>query len=123
MIIIYDSLTGQAKKLADKLGYTVYNINAYDKKVIDKVFLITRSYNFGEITLETKAFLEQYHHLVIGVAVSGNKNWGKNFGAAGDKIEKIYEIPLVLKFESSGFPEDVSIIKKWIQTYLKKFEK
>jgi len=118
MVIIYDSLTGQAKKLADKLGYPVYDIKSYDINAIDRVFLITRSFNFGEITEETKAFLDDHHQKVIGVAVSGNRNWGKNYGAAGVKIESLYQIPLVLKFEASGFPEDVSQIKSWIHKHI-----
>ncbi|MFU8792712.1 MAG: class Ib ribonucleoside-diphosphate reductase assembly flavoprotein NrdI [Acholeplasmataceae bacterium] len=118
MTIIYDSLTGQAKRLADQLGFKSYDIKDYDETDISCVFLITRSYNFGEIPETTQQFLSKYHQHVIGVAVSGNRNWGQNFGAAGVKIEKKYGIPLVLKFEGSGMPGDAGIIKSWIHTYL-----
>ena len=118
MTIIYDSLTGQAKRLADQLGYNSYDIRNYDDSDLSSVFLITRSHNFGEIPETTLQFLSRYHHNVVGVAVSGNRNWGKNFGAAGVKIEKKYGIPLVLKFEGSGMPGDAGVIKSWIQRYL-----
>jgi protein involved in ribonucleotide reduction len=117
VIIVYDSMTGQTKKFALRIGYPAYAINEYDQTFIEPVLFITRSINFGEVTKTASEFLSLYHDRVIGVAVSGNRNWGANFGAAGDKIAKQYHIPLVLKFEASGFDQDVKIIKDWIQNY------
>ncbi|WP_331836835.1 class Ib ribonucleoside-diphosphate reductase assembly flavoprotein NrdI [Erysipelothrix piscisicarius] len=54
--------------------------------------------------------MEQEAAKVVGVAVGGNRNWGTNFGAAGDKIHDEYNIELVLKFEGSGFTKDVEIV-------------
>lgn len=114
MIVVYDSLTGQGKRFADKLGYQVEDIKTFETKANTPLFLVTRSFNFGEVTREAAAFLAAYHHLVIGVAVTGNRNWGTNFGAAGDKITAKYGIPLVLKFEALGMPEDVIKVKHWL---------
>ncbi|MGL9687456.1 MAG: class Ib ribonucleoside-diphosphate reductase assembly flavoprotein NrdI [Candidatus Phytoplasma sp. TWB_XP] len=44
--------------------------------------------------------------------MSGNKNWGKNYGKAGDTIASTYNVPLVLKFEDSGMPEERAFLKK-----------
>jgi ribonucleoside-diphosphate reductase protein NrdI len=82
--------------------------------------LITRSVNFGEITAFTDSFLKDYVKKVIGVAVSGNRSWGKTYGAAGDKIALKYGIPLVLKFEGLGFPNDVRQVKDWLEQRKKK---
>lgn len=120
MIIVYDSLTGQGKRFAQNLGYQTLNINEYNGAQNDPIFLVTRNFNFGEIPNETKNFLNSHHHKVIGLAVSGNKNWGTNYGAAGDKIQSIYGIPLVLKFEASGFPNDISFVKKWLTNFQNK---
>ncbi|TVP84490.1 MAG: class Ib ribonucleoside-diphosphate reductase assembly flavoprotein NrdI [Acholeplasmataceae bacterium] len=117
MIVVYDSLTGQGKRFADKLGYPVEDIRTFETKADTPLLLITRSFNFGEVTREAAAFLDCYHHLVIGVAVTGNRNWGANFGAAGDKIAVTYGIPLVLKFEASGMPEDVTKVKQWLDRH------
>jgi ribonucleoside-diphosphate reductase protein NrdI len=117
MIVLYDSLTGQGKRFANSLGFRTDNIKTYQPNDHTPVFLITRSFNFGEVSPDAKSFLDKYQHLVVGLAVSGNRNWGKNFGAAGDKIEKQYGIPLILKFEASGLPNEVQFVKKWITNY------
>ncbi|MFA6801265.1 MAG: class Ib ribonucleoside-diphosphate reductase assembly flavoprotein NrdI [Acholeplasmataceae bacterium] len=113
MVIVYDSLTGQSKRFAHKLNLDTFDINLY-QRMNEDVLLVTRTFNFGEIPESTIKFLDQFRNIVKGVCVSGNKNWGSNYGAAGDKIEKIYHIPLVLKFEASGFDKDVDIVKSWI---------
>ncbi len=114
IVIVVDSMTGLGKKFADKLGYPVFDIQHYQHDSKDEVFLITRSVNFGEITEPTKLFLTAYAKHVIGVAVSGNRSWGKTFGAAGDKIQLGYGIPLILKFEGLGFPHEVNQVKSWL---------
>lgn len=114
MIIVYDSLTGQAKKFAEKLNLKTCDINHYEMSS-DDVLLVTRTFNFGEIPKATESFLNQFAKMVKGVCVSGNRNWGTNYGAAGDKIKDKYQIPLVLKFEASGFDRDVELVKKWIK--------
>lgn len=116
MIVVFDSLTGQCQRFAEKLGETCIDILDYEPNDED-VFLVTRSWDFGKVTEESKAFLEQYADKVVGLAVGGNRNWGTNFGAAGDKIGDAYEIELVLKFEGSGFTKDVEIVQQWITTY------
>ncbi|MDV3167982.1 MAG: class 1b ribonucleoside-diphosphate reductase subunit alpha [Candidatus Phytoplasma stylosanthis] len=85
-----------------------------DKK---KVFLITKTVKFGEISDKSENFLKKYSDLVIGVAVSGNINYGKNFGKAGEKIQEKFNIPLILKFEGKGFNEDFIYLKKWLDNF------
>ncbi len=118
MLVIFDSLTGQTKKFAQKLGFECMHIKTYEGLPKDEIFLITRSFNFGEIPKTTKDFLSQYAKDVVGVAVSGNRNWGTNYGRAGDLIEKQYDIPLILKFEASGFNQDVLYVKEWIDNFV-----
>lgn len=119
MIVVYDSLTGQGLKMAEKIGLPYVDIREYESGD-EKVILITRSYNFGQITDVAKEFLDKHASKVIGVTVTGNKNWGSTYGAAGDKINAQYGIELISKFEGSGFPHDVEIIKKWIENYKNK---
>jgi protein involved in ribonucleotide reduction len=118
MIVVYDSLTGQGERFAKSLGYKTYNINQEINQLDEPIFLVTRSFNFGDISNETKGFLVKHYHRVIGLAVSGNRNWGTNFGAAGDKINAQYNIPLVLKFEASGLPNEIKTVKTWIENKL-----
>lgn len=114
MMVVYDSLTGQGKKFAQALGYPVLSVNEV-KDLKEKVFLITRNFGYGQISKATEAFLDKHRDRVVGVAVGGNKNWGTNFGAAGDKIQERYGIPLVLKYEGSGYPEERAEVKQYLE--------
>jgi len=114
MLIVYDSLTGQTKRFASNLGFPSVHIKLYEYTHDEPILLVTRSINFGDIPETTKTFLDQYHNLVVGVAVSGNKNWGENFGKAGEKIEALYQIPLIVKFEGSGIISDRLLVKDWL---------
>lgn len=125
MIIFYDSLTGMVKNFSKRLGFEIKDVRDLDlNNIPDKMLLITRSWDFGKIPDSTLDFLDDltdFNKLdnLKGVAVSGNKNWGQNFGKAGDTIEKEYGVPLVLKFEGSGFKKDVDLVKEYIQESLK----
>lgn len=118
MIIVYDSMTGQVKRAASKLGYPICPISLYSNQEDPVVFLLTRSFGYGEIPKTTIDFLSHFKDRVVGCAVSGNVNWGDNFGKAGVRIELEYGIKLVTKFEASGFDHEISLIKKWIENYL-----
>ncbi len=115
IVIVVDSMTGLGKKFAEKLGYPVFDVQTYQAHPDHEIFLITRSVNFGEIPSFTNTFLLEHAKKVMGVAVSANRNWGKNFGAAGDKIQLTYGIPLVLKFEGLGFPHEIRQVKDWLE--------
>jgi protein involved in ribonucleotide reduction len=117
VLIVYDSLTGMGERVAKKLGYPFVNVNEFTASD-EPVFLITRSFNFGEIPVTTEHFLNANSEKVVGVAVTGNRNWGENFGAAGDKINAKFNIPLVRKFEGIGFSEDIAYMKNWLSNYV-----
>lgn len=125
MIIFYDSLTGMVKNFSKRLGFEMKDVRDLDlNNIPDEMILITRSWDFGKIPDSTLDFLDDltdFNKLdnLKGVAVSGNKNWGQNFGKAGDTIQKEYGVPLVLKFEGSGFKKDVDFVKEYIQKSLK----
>lgn len=113
MLIVYDSLTGLSKKTAlllDKNALSVKEITVIDKPCL----LITRSIGFGNVPISTMEFISKNLSYIKGVAVSGNKNWGTNYGAAGDKIQEQFNIPLILKFEALGMKEDIEYLRKWI---------
>ena len=70
---------------------------------LDEPFLlVTPTINFGEVPPQVGRFLRINHSNLIGVAASGNRNWGDNFAKAGDKISDEYHVPLVMKFELHG---------------------
>ncbi len=122
VVITYDSLTGQSKRFASKISERTEDVNRFIPHPSDEILLVTRTFRFGEIPEPTKHFLDRFAKQVIAVCVSGNKNWGKSFGIAGDKIQTKYGIPLIHKFESSGFDTDVNIVREWINNYKKRGE-
>jgi ribonucleoside-diphosphate reductase protein NrdI len=118
ILLVVDSMTGQGKRFAEKMGFPVEEIHVAKPKPQQSVFLITRSYNFGQVPDTTQTFLSLYHQHVIGVAVGGNRTWGQHFGAAGDKIQQQYGIPLIQKFEGTGFPHEVKHVQTWLKNYV-----
>ncbi|MFR0367903.1 class 1b ribonucleoside-diphosphate reductase subunit alpha [Candidatus Phytoplasma palmae] len=118
MKIVYDSYpNGNVFEFVIRLGFKYERIEEFQNINDEEIFLITKTVKFGEISNITEEFLKKYSYLVVGLAVSGNKNYGINFGKAGDLIEEKYKIPLVLKFEGKGFDEDLKYIKKWLREY------
>lgn len=118
--IVVDSMTGLGKKFALKLMRDVFDIVQLPLTLDAPIILVTRSVNLGEIPQTTTDFLMRHASKVVGVVVGGNRSWGKTFGAAGDKIETIYHIPLIEKFEGVGFPHQVKKVIEWIDMYEKK---
>lgn len=122
MIIYFDSLTGMVKNFSERLGYETRNVRDLDlNNIPDDMFLITRSWGYGKVPISTLEFLNDLLSSnkltnLKGVAVSGNKNWGNNFGKAGEIIEQEYGIPLILKFEGKGFEKDVELVKNYIDS-------
>lgn len=114
MLVVYDSLTGLTKKTAFSLCENALSVKEVTQ-IQEPCLLITRSTGFGNIPNSTLAFIEKNKPFIKGVAVSGNTNWGSNYGAAGDKIQAQFNIPLVLKFEACGLSKDIEFIKNWIK--------
>lgn len=120
MIVFYDSLTGQGKRFAKRLGYEIRDVSELDlNNVPEKMLLVTRSWDFGKVPETTLDFLDDlqdygYLNRLVGTAITGNKNWGQNYGKSGDTIQEDYNVPLILKFESSGFPSDIKFMKEYL---------
>ncbi|SKB29101.1 protein involved in ribonucleotide reduction [Parapedobacter luteus] len=109
--IYYDSKTGNVErfmqKVAELTGWITQKIQP-DMEVGQEGHLVTFTTRFGEIPETTKNFLQYASPYLLSVSSSGNRNWGRNFAVAGDKIATEYGIPLALKFELSGTNEDVN---------------
>ena len=111
MILYYDSKTGNVQRFIDKVvqitGWEAQRI-VKDMNVEACGHLITFTTNFGQIPAATEDFLSRNNSKIYSVTSSGNRNWGRNFGVAGDKVSANYEIPLAFKFELSGTMEDIN---------------
>lgn len=105
-MIYYASLTGNVRRFVSKTGLAAEEIQP-GLTVTEPFVLVTYTIGFGEVPPKVSKFLETNGHLLRGVAVSGNRNWGDNYGRAGDIIAEQYGVPLLLKFELAGTENDV----------------
>lgn len=109
--LYYDSRTGNVQRFIEKvLQITGWNAQRIDNEMVveEPGHLITFTTNFGQIPANTEAFLAKNSDQIFSVTSSGNRNWGRNYGVAADKISAIYDIPQAFKFELSGTMEDIN---------------
>src|SRR5690606_39346397 len=97
--IYYDSKTGNVERFVQKIT-SLINWKAVkihpDMNIERPGHLITFTTRFGEVPETTAGFMHKAGALVRSVSSSGNRNWGKNFAVAGDKLADRYELPLLL---------------------------
>ncbi|ANF95812.1 MULTISPECIES: class Ib ribonucleoside-diphosphate reductase assembly flavoprotein NrdI [Paenibacillus] len=108
MLIAYDSKTGNVKRFIGKLkNASVQAVQIEEALQLNEPFvLVTYTTGFGQVPEKVTHFLEKNHGRLLGVAASGNRNWGENFGKSADLISERYGVPVVYKFELSGTTGD-----------------
>ncbi|MEC1289528.1 class Ib ribonucleoside-diphosphate reductase assembly flavoprotein NrdI [Bacillus mojavensis] len=118
MIITYESKTGNVRRFVKALQQEldIEAIEITDDTIITQEFIhITYTIGFGEVPERTLNFINKNKNKIRGVAVSGNKVWGDNYGLAGDKLSAKFHTPLLLKFELSGTKQDLQKIIQEVQ--------
>ncbi|AYK63154.1 class Ib ribonucleoside-diphosphate reductase assembly flavoprotein NrdI [Bacillus subtilis] len=118
MIITYESKTGNVRRFVKALQqeFDVEAIEVTGDTIVNQEFIhITYTIGFGEVPERTLNFINNNKNKIRGVAVSGNKVWGDNYGLAGDKLSAKFHIPLLLKFELSGTKQDLQKIIQEVQ--------
>lgn len=115
MLIAYYSLTGNVKRFIDKCGFIYVDIT--ENQTLDEPFiLVTNTTGFGQVPESVADFLKRNSENLVGVAASGNRNWGANFTKAADLISERYGVPIVHKFELSGTENDVKIFTERVES-------
>ena len=117
MLIVYDSKTGNVRRFFNKLGLPEnkgIEIRA-GLKVYEPYILLTYTTGMGQVPQTTLDFLKTNNRNLHAVVASGNKNWGQNFALSANKISIMYGVPILHKFEMSGMPEDVEIVRERVQ--------
>ncbi|MCY8282886.1 class Ib ribonucleoside-diphosphate reductase assembly flavoprotein NrdI [Bacillus inaquosorum] len=118
MIITYESKTGNVRRFVKALQrkLDIEAIEITDDTIINQEFIhITYTIGFGEVPERALNFIKKNKNKIRGVAVSGNKVWGDNYGLAGDKLSAKFHTPLLLKFELSGTKQDLQKIIQEVQ--------
>ncbi|KEK22155.1 class Ib ribonucleoside-diphosphate reductase assembly flavoprotein NrdI [Bacillus gaemokensis] len=106
MLVCYDSKTGNVERFISKLGLKAIKIKE-NMKIEDNFIFVTYTTGFGQVPERALSFLKRNHNKLLGVAASGNRNWGHSFARSADIIAKMYKVPIVHKFELSGMEQDV----------------
>lgn len=114
MLIVYTSKTGNVTRFVARLGLPALRLGDGREKITEPCLLITYTTGFGQAPPEVLRFVENNRPLILGVAASGNRNWGANFARAADVLAERYGIRVIHKFELSGTATDVEIIKEAI---------
>lgn len=106
MLIAYDSRTGNVRRFVRKLDAETVQID--DGLIVNQPFIaVTYTTGFGEVPKKVDDFLKVNGEHLVGVAASGNRNWGQSFARSADVIAERYGVPVICKFELSGTEQDV----------------
>ncbi|MFD2743801.1 MULTISPECIES: class Ib ribonucleoside-diphosphate reductase assembly flavoprotein NrdI [Sphingobacterium] len=109
--IYYDSKTGNVDRFISKvIQITGWQATRIEEDTIPSTMghLVTYTINFGKVPEKTQAFIDKYSHMIHSVSSSGNRNWGRNFAVAADKLAENFDLPIGLKFELSGTLVDIN---------------
>ncbi|PRD49346.1 MULTISPECIES: class Ib ribonucleoside-diphosphate reductase assembly flavoprotein NrdI [Sphingobacterium] len=109
--LYYDSKTGNVQRFINKViqitGWQAHKIEE-SLEIQESGHLVTYTTKLGSMPEKTKMFMDNHAEKIYSVTSSGNRNWGRNFGLAADKVSEDYDIPLAMKFELSGTMEDIN---------------
>jgi protein involved in ribonucleotide reduction len=112
-MIAYASRTGNVRYIVSRLGLPRIEIGE-DTAIAEPFLLMTYTDGLGQVPPIVRRFMDKFGSYCIGVAVSGNRNFGHHhFGKAGDTIAAEWNIPLVRKLELRGFPQDYETIRRY----------
>ncbi|AYV74298.1 class Ib ribonucleoside-diphosphate reductase assembly flavoprotein NrdI [Bacillus sp. PK3-056] len=105
MKIYYYSIAGNIRRFLANCQLDAELLNA-STIAAEPFVLVTNTLGFGEVPAPVAAFLRNNHRHLVAVASSGNRNWADNFARSADLISEQYNVPIILKFEMEGTPED-----------------
>lgn len=109
--LYYDSKTGNVQRFINKvIQITGWQAHKIEENVEVQEFghLVTYTTKMGCVPDKTTLFMDSHAAKIYSVTSSGNRNWGRNFGLAANKVSENYDIPLAMKFELSGTMEDIN---------------
>jgi len=115
MWIVYASRTGNVERFVQQLPpWPRLRLRSGEEHLEEPFVLVTYTTGFGEVPPEVWRFAQAHRSWVRGVAASGNRSWGSHFARAADRLAAALEVPLLHKFELSGWPGDVQAFIKGV---------
>lgn len=117
MILTYDSRTNNVKRFVEKMDkYKHVRVEEYESYMGEYV-LVTYTDRFGEVPKATQDFLKLHSDKMLGVCSSGRQIWKfqGTYCKSADLIHEQYGVPILLKFEMAGEPNDIVLLQERIE--------
>ncbi|MER1999464.1 MAG: class Ib ribonucleoside-diphosphate reductase assembly flavoprotein NrdI [Lysinibacillus sp.] len=109
-MIAYLSRTGNVKYIISQLNLP--SIEIVDGLKLEEPFVVcTYTDGLGDVPSQVEKFMAQNYVHCVGVIVSGNRNFGSNFGLAGHTLASRYNVPLISKLDLRGQASDYEQIR------------
>jgi protein involved in ribonucleotide reduction len=125
LIVYFSSTSGNTERFIDALDIRSIRIPLSmktDMPIMSEPYvLITPTYanddGSNAVPKQVIKFLNvpQNRAMIKGVMGAGNRNFGENFGLAGQVIAKKCNVPLLYRFELSGTKDDVINVKQGME--------
>jgi protein involved in ribonucleotide reduction len=128
MLVVYDSRTGTVRNFLKDCGILETSVQITDDLVVDEPFVLvtyTTTLRIDGVKIngvppeKVTNFLERNGHNLVGVAASGDKNWGRTvFARSADIIcEKYKHAKNMLKFQKRGTKKDRELFLEGVESF------
>lgn len=130
-IVYFSSVTRNTEIFVHNLGYdsTRIPIDSKDSVTVTQPYvLVTPTYGGGEtvhgkkanpVPIQVVKFLNnpENRKYIRGVIAGGNRNFGADFGVAGDVVSQKCNVPCLHRFELQGTQSDIDVVQQGIEVY------
>ena len=111
LIVYWSSNSGGTRRVAEALGTDAVELSDYDGT--SPYVKLTPTYDQprgGFTPKPVQTFLNKHAHLMVGVAGSGNRNFGEHYCQAAIGISKQHNVPIVHCIDIMGTEDDYRTI-------------
>ena len=111
LIVYWSSNSGGTRRVAEALSTDTVELSDYDDT--SPYVLLTPTYDQlrgGFTPKPVQQFLEEHAHLMVGVAGTGNMNFGEHYCQAAIDISKQHDVPIVHRIDIMGTVDDCRTI-------------
>lgn len=119
MLVVYMTLTGQARRFVEKLPFVSYELStAFPSKQMTADFVVVAPTYDIEMTGIIDDFIDYQdnHRYFKGVAGSGNRNFAELYVFTARDLAKKYDVPIIAEFEFDGTEKDVAKFIKGVES-------
>lgn len=125
MLVYFSSQSRNTQRFIERVGEKAAQIPTSPKspmlKVTEPFILVVPTYagdqGEGAVPKQVIKFLNdpENRSFLKGVVASGNRNFGRFYGYAGDVISAKCKVPYLYRFELMGTPEDIENVRNGVR--------